>query len=68
MSDCATCGRGDAVIQRERRVRGWIGIQRYLHAQEFGLDFVRHGRKIEIGNKDLFYWSDDVPEITARTF
>jgi hypothetical protein len=59
MADCPTCEKRDAVIQRERRVRGWIGIQRYLSAQEFGLDFIRHGRKIEIGNKDLFFWSDD---------
>jgi hypothetical protein len=56
---CATCGKSDAIIQRERRVRGWIGVQRYLSAQEFGLDFIRHGRKIEIGNKDLFHWTDD---------
>lgn len=59
MSDCPTCAKRDAVMQRERRVRGWVGIQRYLSAQEFGLDFVRHGRKIEIGNKDLFFWTDD---------
>ena len=59
MSDCPTCGQKDVVIQRERRVRGWLGIQRYLSPQEFGLDFIRHGRKIEIGNKDLFLWSDD---------
>jgi Histidine kinase-, DNA gyrase B-, and HSP90-like ATPase len=58
-SDCPTCARRDAVIPRERRVRGWVAIQRYLNAQEFGIDFIRHGRKIEIGNKDLFIWSDD---------
>ncbi len=58
--NCPACGKRDAVVQRERRVRGWIGVQRYLSAQEFGLDFIRHGRKIEIGNKDLFYWSDDI--------
>jgi hypothetical protein len=59
MTDCANCGKRDAIIQRERRVRGWLGIQRYLNAQEFGIDFVRHGRKIEVRNKDLFYWTDD---------
>ena len=58
-ADCPSCNRRDSVIARERRVRGWIGIQRYLSAQDFGIDFVRHGRKIEIGNKDLFSWSDD---------
>lgn len=59
MQDCPNCDRRDAITQRERRVRGWLGIQRYLSAQEFGLDFIRHGRKIEIGNKDLFFWTDD---------
>lgn len=59
MLDCPTCSKRDAVIQRERRVRGWVGIQRYLSAQEFGLDFIRHGRKIEIGNKDLFFWTEE---------
>jgi hypothetical protein len=57
--DCPTCDRRDAVIARERRVRGWIGIQRYLNTQEFGVDLIRHGRKIEISSKDLFVWTDD---------
>lgn len=46
------------VIETPRRIRGWIGLQRYLDETEYGIDFVRNGRKIEIGNKDLFLWSD----------
>jgi hypothetical protein len=41
-----------------RRVKGWVGIQRYLDKTDFGIDFIRNGRKIEIGSKDLFIWND----------
>lgn len=46
------------VVETERRIHGWIGLQRYLHNTEFGFDFIRNGRKIEIANKDLFEWND----------
>ncbi len=47
----------------QRRIYGWIGLQRYLSPSDFGIDFIRNGRKIEIGNKDLFTWSyGDQPE------
>ena len=47
-----------SIVEAERRVYGWIGLQRYLHVTDYGIDFVRNGRKIEIANKDLFEWSD----------
>ena len=56
---CPACGTADSVISRQRRVHGWIGLQRYLSTSSFGIDFIRNGRKIEIGNKDLFDWSDE---------
>ena len=56
---CPACDTADSVIIRERRVHGWIGLQRYLSTSSFGIDFIRNGRKIEIGNKDLFDWSDE---------
>jgi hypothetical protein len=55
---CPACGRSDDVTIRQRRVYGWLGIQRYLNSTDFGIDFVRHGRKIEIASRDLFYWND----------
>lgn len=57
----ATCPTGSAschVVTVERRVRGWVGIQRYLHDTDFGLDVIRNGRKIELGIKDLFEWRE----------
>lgn len=60
---CATCGNGNGVVQRDRHVHGWIGLQRYLSGSEYGIDFVRNGRKIEIANRDLFEWrSEDAVE------
>ncbi|MEA3212360.1 MAG: hypothetical protein QOE70_5417 [Chthoniobacter sp.] len=56
---CPACSAAEGVVQRQRRVRGWLGVQRYLHESDFGIDFVRHGRKIETGNKDLFRWLTD---------
>lgn len=55
---CPSCESADQVMQRQRRIRGWLGIQRYLSSTEYGIDFLRHGRKIEIANKDLFQWND----------
>ena len=65
---CPTGSTSCDVIEAQRRIHGWIGLQRYLHETEFGLDFIRNGRKIEIGNKDLFEWSDgEVSEVEYPT-
>ena len=42
------------VIERSRRLKGWIGIQRYSHPSDFGIDIVRNGRKILAGDKSIF--------------
>lgn len=42
------------VIERDRRLKGWIGIQRFCDTSEFGIDFIRNGRKILIFDKSLF--------------
>ena len=47
-----------ALELRPRRVRGWLGVQRYLHESEYGIDFLRNGRKILIDEKALFTWED----------
>jgi len=57
-SVCPACGLSTSLIDRERRVYGWLGIQRYQSETEFGFDFLRHGRKIELDNKELFDWND----------
>jgi hypothetical protein len=55
---CPTGSSSCRVVTVERRVRGWVGIQRYLHDTDFGFDIIRNGRKIELGIKDLFEWRE----------
>lgn len=52
---CTSCG-GDQLLVRTRRIHGWLGIQRHLHKREYGIDFLRNGRKILRGDKQLFTW------------
>lgn len=55
---CPTGSSSCRVVTVEQRVRGWVGIQRYLHDTDFGFDIIRNGRKIELGIKDLFEWRE----------
>ena len=57
-TECS-CGRGGQIVQRKRRVYGWLGVQRYLSNSEYGVDFIRNGRKIEIASRELFVWRSD---------
>lgn len=57
-SPCPTGSPNCNIVETPRRIFGWVGIQRYLDETEYGIDFVRNGRKIEIGGKDPFVWSD----------
>lgn len=52
------------IVSRSKRVSGWIGIQRYPDPDDFGLDFIRNGRKILIGDKSLFYFHN---QLTGRS-
>jgi len=58
-TQCPSCGPEGNVISRDRRIHGWLGIQRFLDEKEFGIDILRNGRKIELGNKDLFQFVDE---------
>ncbi|GAA2996590.1 hypothetical protein GCM10010519_31940 [Streptomyces lactacystinicus] len=55
---CEECGQ-DRLELRERKIWGWIGIQRYVHRTDYGLDFLRNGRKIMLKDKRVFYWEDE---------
>ncbi len=54
---CPTAGPECKTIELKRRLHGWVGLQRYMHEEDFGLDIIRNGRVIEVQNKDLFVWS-----------
>ena len=57
--NCPACGSSEDIVVRQRRVYGWLGVQRYLSSKEYGVDFLRHGRKIEVANRDLFFWDEE---------
>lgn len=48
------------IIEVPERIYGWIGIQRYADTNDFGIDLLRNGRKIEVGSKSLFQWEDEI--------
>lgn len=52
---CIDCESTD-IEERERQIRGWLGIQRYADKSDFGLTFLRHGRAITYQDKTLFNW------------
>lgn len=54
---CAECGGRLALCVR--RIWGWLGIQRYLHSTDYGIDFIRNGRKILFRDKSLFTWHNE---------
>ncbi|WP_168200543.1 ATP-binding protein [Allokutzneria sp. NRRL B-24872] len=62
---CAQCD-GDDMRLSERRIHGWFGVQRYLDETDYGIDFLRNGRKIRIGDRSLFSWEnpDDGTQLT----
>lgn len=56
---CVFCDSAAKIIVRHRRIRGWVGLQRYLSQKDYGIDILRNGRKIEVANKDFFRWPSD---------
>ncbi|MBT2895682.1 ATP-binding protein [Streptomyces sp. McG3] len=54
---CSVCGSGNLTV-RERRIHGWLGVQRYLDKTEYGIDFLRNGRKILRWDKRVFTWNN----------
>lgn len=57
VDSCTECG--DTELHRtDRRIAGWLGIQRYAHRTEFGLDFLHGGRKVLSQDKSLFIWQN----------
>lgn len=57
-SKCSACGSTE-LTPKERRIWGWVGIQRYLDSSEYGIDFLRNGRRILVSDKSLFSFEND---------
>lgn len=56
---CPTCNSASNTLLRPRHVHGWIGLQRFVSTSDFGIDFIRNGRKIELGSKELFDYNGE---------
>lgn len=48
------------IVERRKRLTGWLGIQRYADPNDFGIDFIRNGRKILISDKSLFQYENPI--------
>lgn len=58
--ECPRCG-SSGIRTVEQRVTGWIGIQRFDDATEYGIDLIRNGRAIRVAEKSAFFeWTDDL--------
>ncbi|GHD06199.1 ATP-binding protein [Zhihengliuella salsuginis] len=55
LEQCVECG-SNRIEQRAREIRGWLGIQRYDDANDFGISLLREGRTIRHLDKGLFDW------------
>lgn len=47
-----------SIEKRSRRMKGWLGLQRHLHMTEYGVDFIRNGRKILLFDKGVFSYEN----------
>ena len=60
LSECPECGSANTRTVEER-IRGWLGIQRFDDTTEFGIDLIRNGRTIRVGEKQAFFeYVDDL--------
>ena len=46
------------IVEREKRLTGWLGIQRYADPNDYGIDFIRNGRKNLISDKSFFQYEN----------
>lgn len=63
-AECPSCG-STRIRTIEERVEGWIGILRFDHDTNYGIDLIRNGRAIRIAEKSAFFeYVDDLKKIT----
>ena len=55
VSMCPTCDTQDPVRIITKKIKGWVGIQRFDDASMYGIDLIRNGRVIRDSEKDAFF-------------
>ncbi len=51
---CPSCGAEDKIRKIEHRLKGWVGIQRFDHPSQYGIDLIRNGRAIRVSKVCIF--------------
>ncbi len=64
---CQACG-SSSLRTIEERIHGWVGIQRFDDQTEFGIDLIRNGRAIRIGEKTAFFEFTDEFKRTMKDY
>lgn len=57
LESCTVC-QSTRLVVRSRRIHGWVGIQRFIDRTDYGIDFLRNGRKILARDTTIFAWDD----------
>ncbi|MGE0571841.1 MAG: ATP-binding protein [Dehalococcoidia bacterium] len=66
---CPSCGSGTNLQERDRTLKGWVGIQRYFDSDDYGIDLIRNGRAIVIGAKSQFFeWRNPTDGTTLKEY
>lgn len=65
--NCDACG-NSGLRTIEERIRGWVGIQRFDDPTEYGIDLIRNGRAIRIGEKSAFFEFTDEFKKTIKDY
>lgn len=66
-STCEGCG-SSSFRTIEERITGWVGIQRFDDQTEYGIDLIRNGRAIRIGEKTAFFEFTDEFKKTMKDY
>ncbi len=61
-AECPSCESSVNIKYRERKVRGWVGIQCYFDEDDYGIDLIRNGRLIVKSDKSMFKWTNPKTE------
>ena len=51
---CPSCSNTE-IRTVEERIKGWVGIQRFDDTNRYGIDLIRNGRAIRVGEKSAFF-------------
>jgi histidine kinase/DNA gyrase B/HSP90-like ATPase len=61
---CPSCG-SSHLRTLEERIRGWVGIQRFDHETDFGIDLIRNGRAVRVWEQQAFFeYTDELKKVT----